>query len=65
MAAQLITVSTFFNRIGQPNEQPTDRKFCSAMMLWQWRQDWRDAEKAGDFSRMDQLDREYELCFAL
>lgn len=57
----VIDAGYFMKRIGEPSECPCDRRFWSALSLWQWRADWKAAKERDDWSELDHLDRKYEM----
>lgn len=57
----LINASYFLSRVGTDAEMRKDRAFCSRLLEWQWRYNWRKAEAAGDYAQMDYLSRNYEM----
>lgn len=57
----IIDTLHFLNRIGEPDEQPCDRRFWSAMSMWKWRADWKAAEENEDWAELDCLSKKYDM----
>lgn len=59
MAADILDASYFLHRVGEPDERPKDRAFAAKLGTMVLRYRFRLAREAGDYERMDDLEREF------
>lgn len=56
----LIELREIAGTVGMVDENPLARQTWHALAMRRWREEWRAAEAAADYSAMDRLDRAYE-----
>lgn len=61
----VISLAAIIETIGEPTEHPLARRTWRMLAMQRWRKAWRQAESAGDYGALDNLDRSYEMIMGI